>query len=24
VTSAKTDEDGRRLLEAIGMPFKKN
>jgi large subunit ribosomal protein L5 len=24
VTTAKTDEDGRRLLEAIGMPFKKN
>jgi len=24
VTSAKTDEDGRRLLEAIGMPFRKN
>ncbi|MDD5398105.1 MAG: 50S ribosomal protein L5 [Dehalococcoidia bacterium] len=24
VTSAKTDEDGRHLLEAIGMPFKKN
>jgi large subunit ribosomal protein L5 len=23
VTTAKTDEDGRRLLEAIGMPFKK-
>ena len=24
VTSAKTDEGGRRLLEAIGMPFRKN
>jgi large subunit ribosomal protein L5 len=24
VTTAKTDEDGRRLLEAMGMPFKKN
>lgn len=24
VTSAKTDEDGRRLLEAVGMPFRKN
>jgi large subunit ribosomal protein L5 len=24
VTTAKTDEDGRHLLEAIGMPFKKN
>jgi len=24
VTTAKTDEDGRRLLEAIGMPLKKN
>jgi large subunit ribosomal protein L5 len=24
VTTAKTDEDGKRLLEAIGMPFKKN
>ena len=24
VTTAKTDEDGRQLLEAIGMPFKKN
>ncbi|MCX6004312.1 MAG: 50S ribosomal protein L5 [Chloroflexi bacterium] len=24
VTTAKTDEDGRRLLEAMGMPFRKN
>lgn len=24
VTTAKTDEDGRRLLEEIGMPFSKN
>ncbi len=24
VTTAKTDEDGRRLLETVGLPFKKN
>jgi large subunit ribosomal protein L5 len=24
VTTAKTDEDGRRLLEIVGLPFKKN
>jgi large subunit ribosomal protein L5 len=23
VTSAKTDEDGRALLEALGLPFRK-
>lgn len=24
VTTAKTDEEGRALLEALGMPFRKN
>jgi large subunit ribosomal protein L5 len=24
VTSAKTDEEGRRLLALMGMPFQKN
>jgi large subunit ribosomal protein L5 len=24
VTTARTDEEGRRLLELLGMPFRKN